>query len=149
MGNPNYLAKFGSTGSLTNSQLYESGSKLFIGDVPSILAGTATSSYGYITIETLGSTNSSNPFLTLSENGGQECRLWISGANKIGSNCSWAGGMGGYGFAGNTVIKLNAAATDLTGSVIFDDGTNVGIGTTTPGAKLDIAGTIKVTDGTQ
>lgn len=88
-GNPNYLAKFGATGALSNSQIYETGSKLYIGDVPAILAGTATSAYGYLTIETFGSTNSSNPFLTLSENGGQECRLWISGANKIGSNCVW------------------------------------------------------------
>ncbi len=83
MGNPNYIAKFGSTGSLSNSQLYETGSRLYIGDVPSILAGTATSAYGYITIETFGSTNSSSPLMTLSENGGQECRLWIGGANKL------------------------------------------------------------------
>lgn len=34
-------------------------------------------------------------------------------------------------------------------SNLFSNGTNVGIGTDTPGAKLDVAGTVKITDGTQ
>ena len=34
-------------------------------------------------------------------------------------------------------------------STLFSNGTNVGIGTDTPGAKLDIAGTVKITDGSQ
>ncbi len=39
----------------------------------------------------------------------------------------------------NTVPKFDAAA-DITNSQIFDNGTNVGIGTTTPAAKLDVKG---------
>jgi hypothetical protein len=35
-------------------------------------------------------------------------------------------------------------ATDLGDSVMFDDGTNVGVGTVTPGAKLDVAGKIRI-----
>ena len=31
---------------------------------------------------------------------------------------------------------------------MFDNGTNVGIGTTTPGARLEVAGTVKITGGT-
>jgi hypothetical protein len=45
--------------------------------------------------------------------------------------------------AGGTVNKLAKfdAAADITNSIIFDNGTNVGIGNTAPGAKLDVSGT--------
>jgi hypothetical protein len=45
--------------------------------------------------------------------------------------------------AGGTVNKLAKfdAKADITNSQIFDNGTNVGIGNTAPGAKLDVSGT--------
>jgi len=45
--------------------------------------------------------------------------------------------------AGGTVNKLAKfdAAADITNSIIFDNGTNVGIGNAAPGAKLDVGGT--------
>ena len=45
--------------------------------------------------------------------------------------------------AGGTVNKLAKfdAAADITNSIIFDNGTDVGIGNTAPGAKLDVSGT--------
>ena len=45
--------------------------------------------------------------------------------------------------AGGTVNKLAKfdAKADITNSLIFDNGTNVGIGNTSPGAKLDVSGT--------
>jgi len=44
--------------------------------------------------------------------------------------------------AGGTINKLAKfdATADITSSQIFDNGTNVGIGNTTPGAKLDVSG---------
>lgn len=44
--------------------------------------------------------------------------------------------------AGGTVNKLTKfdAAADITSSQIFDNGTSVGIGNTSPGAKLDVSG---------
>jgi hypothetical protein len=45
--------------------------------------------------------------------------------------------------AGGTVNKLAKfdAAADITSSIIFDNGTDVGIGNTAPAAKLDVSGT--------
>lgn len=45
--------------------------------------------------------------------------------------------------AGGTVNKLAKFddSADITNSIIFDNGTNVGIGNTAPGAKLDVSGT--------
>jgi hypothetical protein len=45
--------------------------------------------------------------------------------------------------AGGTINKVAKfdSATDITNSLIFDNGTNVGIGNTAPGAKLDVSGT--------
>ena len=37
-GSPNYIAKFDSGGVINNSQLYESGGNLWIGDIPGIAA---------------------------------------------------------------------------------------------------------------
>lgn len=64
----------------------------------------------------------------------------------IGSDCriQWpqGGGMGGSGTT-NYLAKFNGATT-LTDSIIFDNG-NVGIGTTSPTAKLDVTGDVKGT----
>jgi len=56
--------------------------------------------------------------------------------------CEPAGtsGIGGSGTV-NTVAKFTSA-TSAGNSQIFDNGSNVGVGTSTPAAKLDVAGTI-------
>jgi subtilisin-like proprotein convertase family protein len=43
----------------------------------------------------------------------------------------------------NNVLKY-ASPTSATNSLIFDNGTNVGIGTSSPSAKLHVAGTLKI-----
>jgi hypothetical protein len=57
-------------------------------------------------------------------------RTWV----KVG-----AGGGGGVGGSGTTnYVPKFTAGTTLGNSQIFDNGTNVGIGTTSPGYKLDV-----------
>lgn len=60
-------------------------------------------------------------------------RTW----QKVGAG----GTVGGSGTT-NYVPKFTASTT-LGNSQIFDNGTNVGIGTATPGAKLDVSGTFR------
>jgi hypothetical protein len=57
-----------------------------------------------------------------------------------------AGGVTGSGTA-NYLSKWSSG-TALGNSVIYDDGTNVGVGTASPGAKLEVAGQVKITGGT-
>jgi len=47
----------------------------------------------------------------------------------------------------NYVTKFTGSSS-MCNSITYDDGTNVGIGTTTPGAKLEVAGRVKITGGT-
>lgn len=47
------------------------------------------------------------------------------------------------GINDNQVPKYSTTSSTFIGSVIYDNGTNVGIGTSTPSAKLDVAGIIK------
>lgn len=47
----------------------------------------------------------------------------------------------------NYLTKWNAAGTGLVNSLVFDNGTNVGIGTSSPGSLLDVGGTIRAISG--
>ena len=49
----------------------------------------------------------------------------------------------------NFLGKFDSSNVNLISSQVFDNGTNVGIGTSTPGNKLDVAGTIRSTDTTE
>jgi hypothetical protein len=59
---------------------------------------------------------------------------WMSGSTLAGSI---------NGLTSNFVPKAGSA-TSLTNSLIFDNGTNVGIGSTGPGGRLDVEGTFPV-----
>ncbi len=61
-------------------------------------------------------------------------------------NCSGIGGVVGGSGTQNYLAKWNnSGGTNIGSSVIYDDGTNVGIGSATPAYKLDVVGTLQVT----
>jgi len=66
----------------------------------------------------------------------------------IGTDCitGWAAVGMPAGSSGQTL--RHDGTSWVANSVLFNNGTNVGIGTTTPGAKLEVAGQIKITGGT-
>lgn len=74
-------------------------------------------------------------------------------ASDANGTASWQTltGLGAVSGTGtqNFIAKWTPNGTTLGNSQLFDNGTNIGIGTTTPGAKLHIAGTIRIADGTQ
>ena len=63
-----------------------------------------------------------------------------------GSTLSWGTPSGGGGITGSgttNYIPKWTSGSALGNSLVFDDGTNVGIGTATPGHKLDVSGLIR------
>jgi len=68
----------------------------------------------------------------------------------IGDDCrtAWPSGGGGGGVAGSgsaNYISKWTGSTSIGNSIIYDNGTNVGIGTTNPSQKLDVNGYVKGT----
>lgn len=63
----------------------------------------------------------------------------ISGTLAVGN-----GGTGATTLTSGYLVKGNGTSA-VTASVIYDDGTSIGIGTASPGQKLDVAGTVKST----
>lgn len=66
----------------------------------------------------------------------------ILGSGNISVQATLTNPITGTGTA-NNIAKFNGTTT-LADSTIFDNGTNLGIGTTTPSRKLDIMGDLKV-----
>ncbi len=134
-GNSNYLAKYDSVGNIASSQVYETGGRILLGDVNTLLTGSVTR--GYLTIMSPSTTSTTQPLITLSETGWQECRMWINWSNKIGSNCSW-NTSGSSSYLPNQLIRANASGSDLTGATAFQVGTQFSFGNSTPGSLFEV-----------
>jgi len=85
-----------------------------------------------------GTTASASGYGLYTPNRASAAQYCISGANCISA---WPSGGSGTvtnsGSAANYVAKFSSS-TNITDSLIYDNGTKVGIGTTTPGAYMDV-----------
>jgi hypothetical protein len=104
---------------------------------------------------TTGTRNASLGYTSLSQNTtganntgiGQEALL----NNLTGSNNTALGAYSGVsinGLTNTTAIGSNVLVSQ-SNSVVIGNSANVGIGTTAPSAKLDVVGSVKITDGTE
>ena len=102
-------------------------------------AGTVTSVSGTGTVNgiTLTGAVTSSGSLTLGGAlSGVSLATQVTGTLPVGN-----GGTGATTLTSGYLVKGNGASA-ASASVVYDDGTNVGIGTATPGAKLDVIGDI-------
>ena len=81
----------------------------------------------------------------------QQERMRLNGTNGTNGTNGVTGPTGPVGCASaNYIIKSNGTNATCTVAPIYEDATGkVGIGVTTPVAKLDILGNVKIADGTQ
>lgn len=94
---------------------------------------------GTVRLENIATTTSNTYVLTTDANGNVSRQLSTSFGGGLTNSCA------------NTNFLLKKSATDLTCSQIFDNGTNVGIGTATPTSLFHINGTVRfenLTDAT-
>ena len=69
------------------------------------------------------------------------------GTTQASAASGTGGGIGGSGTT--NYLPIFTGATTLGNSVVYETGGKVGIGTNTPSAKLDVAGSVKIADGNQ
>jgi hypothetical protein len=141
---------FGRTGSVVanagdynTSQVTESGNLYYtdarVNANANVSANTAAR-HNAVTIGTANGLSLSTQALSLglassTSNGALSSTDWTTFNNKIGGSGTT-----------NYLSKFTASGT-IGNSQIFDNGTNVGIGTTSPTQRVDIVGSIRVTDG--
>jgi hypothetical protein len=123
----NFILKKGAT-DLTCSQIFDNGTGVGIGtSTPTSLFHTN----GTLRFENIATTTANTFVLTTDSNGNVSKQLSSSFGNGLVNSCA------------TTNFLLKKGATDLTCSQIFDNGTGVGIGTSTPTSLFHTNGTLR------
>ena len=133
-GTTNYISKFTSSGTVGNSQVFDSGTNVGIGTV-SPTSKLHVNGNTRITGAILDSNNSSGA-------SGQVLSSTVTGTD-------WVNASGGVSGSTNYIAKFTSSGT-VGNSQIYNNGANVGIGTTSPVSKLHVkttSGAVSVFEG--
>jgi hypothetical protein len=136
-GNANYVALFNGTSSIGNSIIYQSGTNV------GIMNASPTT-----TLDVTGGGQFSGSIIALSfiKSGGTSAQILAADGSVItaGTNITISGGTistTGSGITGSgttNYLPKFTGASSIGNSLIFDNGTNIGIGLTSPSYKLDV-----------
>jgi hypothetical protein len=125
-GTTNYIPKFTSSSAIGNSQVFDDGTNVGIGTTsPAALLHVSQASAN--TIFRLGNNTTYDQFIYF--NGNNDWSLGMDYSNS------------------NAFVLSNASSLGTNDRLVITTGGNVGIGTTSPNAKLQVLGTIKVATG--
>jgi hypothetical protein len=145
-GSTNYIPKWTGSTSLGNSIIYDNGTNVGIGtpspaynlDIVGDVRWSGTLQGGSVPWARLTSFPSGCPpgqFVTA-----------VGSTLTCASPPSGGGSGSGFGSGSTNYISKWTGSTSLGNSIIYDNGTNVGIGTTNPNAKLEINGNMRLTN---
>ena len=154
IGTANQILVNGTSGiATTGSITLTLANPLQVGGSNVLTAATGVTSFAGGTTG-LTPTNTTNGAITLggtltANNGGTGNAGTLSGIPYANGGSAWSNATTAQlaallgSFTTNYVVKANSSG-GLTSSVIYDNGTNVGIGQSSPGAKLDVSGNIRL-----
>lgn len=123
-----------------------------------ITAVTILKTSGYVGIGTIAPVTALHVVTTLTPGGGSSASgimventaahdAQVRLKSSVTANAIWSIGTGG-GIGATDNFYLYKEAGTMGAKLVVQDNGNVGIGTTSPGAKLEVAGQIKITGGT-
>ena len=136
-GTQNYVAVWTSDQLLTSGIIYDDGTNVGIGTASPVYKLDVAGSGSFDAL------NINDQFTFPTTDGSANQYLKTDGLGNVtwSTIAGGGGGIDGTGIA-NYVSKW-ADSDSLTSGIIYDDGTNVGIGTNSPSSKLDVDGTIE------
>jgi hypothetical protein len=155
-GTTNYLPKFTGTSALGNSQIFDNGTNVGIGktttssllDVNGQIRSEYTNTGGNVSIisRNLSSTSGGTSQFIAINDAGRGLRVQYSASGGFGPS-ALTGGISGEGAQiftdGNYPLLLG---TNVSANMYLGTNGNVGIGTTSPSAKLDVNSVIRATN---
>jgi len=160
-GNVAITGTFSVTGALTANTFASSGATLTGGSINNMAIGATTASSGEFTTLTTSSTSTLNDLTASTALALNASKAIVSvtntgtGNNVLADSPTFSGTVSGAaatlsgnltlsGGTANGVLFLNGSKVATSGSALVFDGTNLGIGTASPVAKLDVIGTQNV-----
>jgi hypothetical protein len=108
-----------------------------VGTTGQVLVGNTGGAPTWATLSGIGVTSFSAGTTGLTPSSGTTGAITLAGTLNVAN-----GGTGATALTSGYLVKGNGTSA-VSASVVYDDGTNVGIGTTSPGAKLDVNGSVR------